>query len=268
MNIGVDVAKTEIVVACAEGTWPVKSLPNEKNALLAWLNTLPPGSRLGLEATGSYHERLADLARAHGFTVFLLNPKDMRHDAKAMGQRGKTDRVDARLIARFVAHEHPYLIPYTPPNCRAASPDTAHPAACQVGDRSGNAPVDPAGGGRFSGRPERPSATPGSADRPHRCGTQTLDDAAARASSRLPALADHRRRRPLGRCRLAQSPRAGIVYSRRCLHRLPRSRSPSSGLGPADRASAFVQARPRRTPTIALQRRFRRQQIQTLETLV
>lgn len=115
LNIGVDIAKTEIVVVCAEGTWPVKTLPNEENALLAWLNTLPPGSRLGFEATGSYHEKLADLAHAHGFTVFLLNPKDMRHYAKAMGQRGKTDRVDARLIARFVAHEHPHLIPYTPP---------------------------------------------------------------------------------------------------------------------------------------------------------
>jgi transposase len=72
LNIGVDVAKTEIVVACAEGTWPVKTIPNQKNALLAWLNTLPPGSRLGLEATGTYHERLADLSHAHGLTVFLL----------------------------------------------------------------------------------------------------------------------------------------------------------------------------------------------------
>jgi transposase len=115
LNIGVDIAKTEIVVACAEGTWPVKILPNEKNALLAWLNTVPPGSRLGLEATGSYHERLADLAHARGLTVFLLNPKDTHHYAKAMGQRGKTDRVDARLIARLVAHEHTDLIPYTPP---------------------------------------------------------------------------------------------------------------------------------------------------------
>lgn len=115
LNIGVDIAKTEIVVACAEGTWPVKTLPNEKNALLAWLNTVPPGSRLGLEATGSYHEKLADLAHAHGLTVFLLNPRDTHHYAKAMGQRGKTDRVDARLIARLVAHEHTDLIAYTPP---------------------------------------------------------------------------------------------------------------------------------------------------------
>jgi transposase len=134
LNSGADIAKTEIVVACAEGAWPVKTLPNQKNALLAGLNTLPPGSRLGLEATGGYHERLADLAHAHGFTAFRLNPEDTRHYAKAMGQRGKTDRVDARLIARLVAHEHPRLIPYTP-HLRAAPPDAAHPTARQAGHR-------------------------------------------------------------------------------------------------------------------------------------
>lgn len=213
LNSGVDIAKTEIVVACAEGTWPVKTLPNEENARLAWLNTVPPGSRLGFEATGRYHEKLADLAHAHGFTVFLLNPKDMRHYAKAMGQRGKTDQVDARLIARFVAHEHPHLIPYTPPTFeqrrltrliqRRAKRVTVQGTLRQTLQ-----------GGRFSGGPERSPEPPGSVDRPHRCGTQTLDDAAARASSCLPALANPRRRRPLGRCRLAQSPRAGTVDSR------------------------------------------------------
>ncbi|MDF0667725.1 MAG: transposase [Nitrospira sp.] len=49
---------------------------------------------------------LAALAQAHGSTVFLLNPLDTRHYAKAMGNRAKTDRVDAELIARLIAQEH------------------------------------------------------------------------------------------------------------------------------------------------------------------
>ena len=34
-----------------------------------------------------------------------LNPRDVNHYAKGVGRRAKTDRVDARVIARYVAHE-------------------------------------------------------------------------------------------------------------------------------------------------------------------
>ncbi|MDP3662696.1 MAG: IS110 family transposase [Nitrosomonas sp.] len=83
--------------------------------MLAWLKSLPTGSRIGLESTGGYHELLADLAHAQGHVVFLLNPLDTKHYARAMGNRAKTDRVDAELIARLIAQEHTRLRPYTPP---------------------------------------------------------------------------------------------------------------------------------------------------------
>jgi transposase len=47
--------------------------------------------------------------------VYVLNPKDVRHYAKGVGMRGKTDRVDAALIARYIAHEHTKLHLYRPP---------------------------------------------------------------------------------------------------------------------------------------------------------
>lgn len=115
LNTGVDVAKDAVVVACAAQSFPVRSIANQRTPLLAWLKSLPAGSRIGLESTGCYHELLADLAHAQGFTVFVLNPKDTRHYAKAMGGRAKTDRVDAELIARLIAQEHTRLRPYTPP---------------------------------------------------------------------------------------------------------------------------------------------------------
>jgi hypothetical protein len=59
-----------------------------------------------VESTGSYHELFADAAAQLGFLVFLLNPKDTRRYAKAVGLRGKTDRVDSELIARMIAHGH------------------------------------------------------------------------------------------------------------------------------------------------------------------
>lgn len=115
LNIGVDVAKDAVVVACSAQSFPVHSMTNQRDSLLAWLKSLPAGSRIGLESTGGYHELLADLAHAQGHTVFLLNPLDTRHYARAMGNRAKTDRVDAELIARLIAQEHAHLRPYTPP---------------------------------------------------------------------------------------------------------------------------------------------------------
>ena len=41
INIGADVAKDEIVVACSEGSFPVRKLANQRTALLAFLKGLP-----------------------------------------------------------------------------------------------------------------------------------------------------------------------------------------------------------------------------------
>src|SRR6266550_1173507 len=115
LNIGADVAKDAIVVACSEGSFLVREVTNQRTAVLAFLKSLPAGSRIGVESTGTYHELFAEAAHQLGFLVFLLNPKDTRHYAKAVGLRGKTDRVDAELIARMIAHEHTKLHAWIPP---------------------------------------------------------------------------------------------------------------------------------------------------------
>lgn len=62
---------------------------------------------IGLEASGRY-ERLAvsELASA-GLPVVVLNPAQVRHYGQALGQRAKTDPIDARLIALFVEAVRP-----------------------------------------------------------------------------------------------------------------------------------------------------------------
>lgn len=114
LDVGVDVAKDFVVAACAEQSFATRQIANRPGALRAWLKTLPSGSRIGVEATGRYHELLADLAHGHGLTVYVLNPRDTRYYAKGLGRRGKTDRVDAEVLARYVAKEHIELHPYTP----------------------------------------------------------------------------------------------------------------------------------------------------------
>lgn len=113
--IGVDVAKAEVVVACSQTTFPVQTVANAVPALKKFLKSLPAHSSIAMEATGSYHQTLADLAHRLGFQVYVLNPKDMRYYAKGVGMRAKTDRVDAILIARFLVHEIAHLRAYQPP---------------------------------------------------------------------------------------------------------------------------------------------------------
>lgn len=116
--IGADVGCTEIVPASAEPSRVFATVLNEPEAIRAWLGTLPAHSIIGMEATGSYHRCLADEAAAMGFTVYVLNPGDVAHYARGLGQRGKTDGLDARVIARYVAHERRHLYPYRPPTER------------------------------------------------------------------------------------------------------------------------------------------------------
>lgn len=58
---------------------------------------------VALEATGGYEKQPFALLWAQGLPVALLNARAVRDFAKAMGLLEKTDRIDARIIARFAA---------------------------------------------------------------------------------------------------------------------------------------------------------------------
>lgn len=116
LDLGADVDSRTFVVACAAHSFAPQRIANERHAIGTWLRSVPRGSRLGLEATGGYQELLADLAHAAGLQVFVINARDLRRYAQGVGQRGKTDRLDAEVIARYVAHEHAELHAYIPPS--------------------------------------------------------------------------------------------------------------------------------------------------------
>lgn len=115
LNLGADVDSRFIVVACAARSFAPQRISNDRPGIRTWLRSVPRGSRLGIESTGSYHELLADLAHAAGLQVFVINPRVLRRYAQSVGQRGKTDRIDAEMIARYVAREHAELHAYVPP---------------------------------------------------------------------------------------------------------------------------------------------------------
>lgn len=54
-----------------------------------------------VEATGGYEHALVEALCAAGLPIAVVNPKRVRAYAKALGIRAKTDRLDARVIARY-----------------------------------------------------------------------------------------------------------------------------------------------------------------------
>jgi transposase len=64
-----------------------------------------------LEATGGFETVAAAALAAVGLPVVVVNPAQIRSFAKALGQRGKTDPIDAAVIARFAEAARPETRP-------------------------------------------------------------------------------------------------------------------------------------------------------------
>lgn len=111
--IGVDVSKAELVVS----TGPerrTRSIANDATSIAHWLRDIPPSALIAMESTGKYHALLAHLVSQAGFKVYVLNARDVFFYARALGTRGKTDGVDAGVIARYLAEHHAHLHPWQP----------------------------------------------------------------------------------------------------------------------------------------------------------
>jgi len=105
--IGIDVSKTTLDVAPHEGG--VIQLANDSAgiaSLVAQLRTSAP-TLIVLEATGVYHHSVTAALVAAQLPVAVVNPRQVRDFARSTGQLAKTDRLDARLLARFAAVVQP-----------------------------------------------------------------------------------------------------------------------------------------------------------------
>jgi len=112
ISIGIDVAKASLDVAVHE-TGEIWSADNNAGgcaALVARLIKLKP-TRIVIEATGGYETLIAASLSAAALPVVVVNPRQVRDFAKATGQLAKTDRLDARVLAHFVAAIAPPLRP-------------------------------------------------------------------------------------------------------------------------------------------------------------
>jgi len=110
--VGIDVAKDSFAVACRPAG-PELSLPNTPEGyrrLLAALKGVAI-ARVVLEATGGYERPLAAELLEVGLPVVVVNPRQVRRLAEGLGQLAKTDRIDARVLARFAEVVQPAAHP-------------------------------------------------------------------------------------------------------------------------------------------------------------
>ena len=100
--VGIDVSKARLDVAVEPGgdAWPV---PNDRSgfrALIARLGALAPAG-IVLEPTAGLEVPVVSALAAANFRVAVVNARQVRRFAQALGTLAKTDRVDARVLARF-----------------------------------------------------------------------------------------------------------------------------------------------------------------------
>ena len=102
VGVGIDVAQATLVVAVHGGEPPrtVANTPAGWAELIARVRPLAP-RRIVLEGTGGLERPAAAALAEAGLPVVVVNPRQARDFAKALGRRGKTDAVDARVLARF-----------------------------------------------------------------------------------------------------------------------------------------------------------------------
>lgn len=102
IQVGVDIAKETFDVSLGvEGE--LCSFSNDDKGFEQLQRSLQhfEVSLVAMEATGGYEAQLACALQAGGYQVAVVNARQVRDFAKAMGYLAKTDRIDAAVLAQF-----------------------------------------------------------------------------------------------------------------------------------------------------------------------
>lgn len=122
MYAGIDVAKKTLEAALPgdDGGFSHHTFNNDMEGQLKLVNILQEIELQGIivEATGGYERTLVTQLAAHNLPVVVVNPRQARDFARATGKLAKTDRIDARMLARFGAAVQPPQRPLPDGNLR------------------------------------------------------------------------------------------------------------------------------------------------------
>lgn len=109
--VGIDVAKDSVEVATsARQRWSCANDPQGQRELRDRLRAVQAGL-IVLEATGGYESALAATLAQAQLPVVVVNPRQVRQFARALGQLAKTDRIDAAVLVQFGQQAQPAVRP-------------------------------------------------------------------------------------------------------------------------------------------------------------
>jgi len=100
--VGIDVSKSRLDIAYGEDgeVWHVRNDGEGFEVLVKKLTEIQP-KMIVIESTGGYERPVLQAMGNAGLAIALVNPRRVREFAKAVGLLAKTDKIDARLLARF-----------------------------------------------------------------------------------------------------------------------------------------------------------------------
>ena len=108
VTIGIDVSKATLQIAVLPSgeTWTSETTASAVEALVPRLQALRP-TVVVVEATGGYEAALVAQCAAAALPIVVVNPRQVRALAQALGRTAKTDTIDAMLLALFGARVQP-----------------------------------------------------------------------------------------------------------------------------------------------------------------
>ncbi|WP_038266228.1 IS110 family transposase, partial [Xenorhabdus cabanillasii] len=108
--VGIDVSKASLDIAVNRSVESFTA-SNDINGFDTIVSVLKQHtvSLVLMEATGGLESAVACSLQAEGFDVVVINPRQTRDFARAMGYLAKTDRIDAKVLAQMaeVINRHP-----------------------------------------------------------------------------------------------------------------------------------------------------------------
>jgi transposase len=118
--VGIDVSKSRLDVAVlpAGAAWGVENNEEGIRVLVKRVLALEP-ALVVMEATGGLEYPVAAALGLAKVPVAVVNPRQVRDFAKAMGKLAKTDRIDAHVLALFAERARPEPRPLPEPQAQA-----------------------------------------------------------------------------------------------------------------------------------------------------
>jgi transposase len=106
--VGIDVSKAELAIASypTEERWTSRTTPEAIEEVVRRLAALQP-TVIVVEATGGYEMAVVAACAAVPLPVAVVNPRQVRAFAQALGRTAKTDAIDAHVLALFGARVQP-----------------------------------------------------------------------------------------------------------------------------------------------------------------